>query len=340
LVALPCFHLLRRTFPGAEIILLTNLPATDQIVPAEAVLRGTGLVDRYIRYPGGTRDIRHLRALRREIRSLALDALIYLAEPRGAVSLYRDYLFFRLCGVRRILGLDPLGIQVKPLWPIAGSAMQEAEGQRLGRQLYSIGSIDFHAESYWNLQLSSTETEEAARIVEEAFPPPPRRWERRLLGLSIGTKQTINDWGDANWQSVVEALGGFEFGLIMVGGPEDRARSQALADRWPGPALNVCGSVSPRVTAAVLQHVRLFLCHDSGPMHLAAAVGTPCVAVFSRRNPPGKWFPFGVGHTVLYPTAKSGSIASIRPRQVVAAVVDALGARENVRLSSNLSLAG
>jgi len=50
----------------------------------------------------------------------------------------------------------------------------------------------------------------------------------------------------------------------------------------------------------VLTHARMYLGHDSGPMHLAAAVGTPCVAVFSSRSLPGEWFPYGDQHRVLY----------------------------------------
>jgi ADP-heptose:LPS heptosyltransferase len=45
---------------------------------------------------------------------------------------------------------------------------------------------------------------------------------------------------------------------------------------------------------------KVFVGHDSGPMHLAAASGTPCVAIFAARNPPGQWFPLGEGHEVLY----------------------------------------
>jgi ADP-heptose:LPS heptosyltransferase len=35
-------------------------------------------------------------------------------------------------------------------------------------------------------------------------------------------------------------------------------------------------------------------------MHLAAAVGTRCVAIFSSQNLPGEWFPYGTGHKVIY----------------------------------------
>ena len=39
--------------------------------------------------------------------------------------------------------------------------------------------------------------------------------------------------------------------------------------------------------------------NDSGPMHLAAMVGTPCVAVFSAREARGRWDPFGTRHVML-----------------------------------------
>ena len=50
--------------------------------------------------------------------------------------------------------------------------------------------------------------------------------------------------------------------------------------------------------AALLAQFDVFLCHDSGPMHVAAAVGTPVVALFSSQNAT-IWRPLGERHTVL-----------------------------------------
>jgi ADP-heptose:LPS heptosyltransferase len=55
-----------------------------------------------------------------------------------------------------------------------------------------------------------------------------------------------------------------------------------------------------RETAAVIQRARLYIGHDGGLMHLAHAVGTRCVSVFSGYSRPGVWFPYGRGHRVLY----------------------------------------
>lgn len=58
--------------------------------------------------------------------------------------------------------------------------------------------------------------------------------------------------------------------------------------------------LTSRESAAVLKHATVFVGHDSGPMHLATSVGVPCVAIFSSRNKPGVWFPYGNNHQVLY----------------------------------------
>jgi heptosyltransferase III len=52
--------------------------------------------------------------------------------------------------------------------------------------------------------------------------------------------------------------------------------------------------------AAALGYAKVFLGPDSGPMHVVAAVGVPCVIAFSASTLPGNWFPHGVQHQVLY----------------------------------------
>ena len=64
--------------------------------------------------------------------------------------------------------------------------------------------------------------------------------------------------------------------------------------------MNLCGALTPRESAAAIARARLFVGHDSGPMHLAAAVGTPVVAIFAARNIPRQWFPYGKQHQVVY----------------------------------------
>ena len=110
------------------------------------------------------------------------------------------------------------------------------------------------------------------------------------------------DWGVENWRTLLESLQRRypTHGLVLIGAAEDRSGAAAAASDWRGPQVNLCGELTPRETAAVLARAQLFLGPDSGPMHLAAAVGTPAVIAFSARGLPGVWFPVGTSHQVVY----------------------------------------
>lgn len=64
--------------------------------------------------------------------------------------------------------------------------------------------------------------------------------------------------------------------------------------------------------AALLAQFDAFLCHDSGPMHVAAAVGTPVVALFGSQNAT-IWRPLGAGNTVLQTPLPCACIGSAAP---------------------------
>jgi len=66
-----------------------------------------------------------------------------------------------------------------------------------------------------------------------------------------------------------------------------------------GTGLCAAGELSVRESAALMEGARFYLGNDTGVMHLAAAVSIPCVGVFSARNWPGIWEPYGHGHKVL-----------------------------------------
>jgi ADP-heptose:LPS heptosyltransferase len=85
---------------------------------------------------------------------------------------------------------------------------------------------------------------------------------------------------------------------VIFGGPEDRPAGDTLLSKW-GRGYNAAGALALRSSAAALKRCRLYLGNDTGTMHLAAAVGVPCAAIFSARDLPGRWYPSGRGHHVF-----------------------------------------
>jgi lipopolysaccharide heptosyltransferase III len=324
-IALPCLHLVRRRFPEARVVLLTNLPVEARAAPAASVFEGSGLVDAILTYQLGTRDLRRLQRLRDEIRGLGPDLFVYLASRNALWRVARDYLYFKSCGIDHMVGFPFVATDRLSRAPVMKGGHWGHEGQRLARCLAPLGDAEPWEEASWDLRLTEAETVRAERLIGEVLPPSAGR--RSILGLSIGTKQAINDWGGDNWRAVLRRLADADRPLLLIGSGEERARSQTLAEGWPGPVLNFCCSASQRVSAALVARTALFLCHDSGPMHLAAAVGTRCVAVFSRRNPPGQWFPFGTGHRIFYPQRPNETIQAVPPEAVAEAALEILAER-------------
>jgi ADP-heptose:LPS heptosyltransferase len=69
--------------------------------------------------------------------------------------------------------------------------------------------------------------------------------------------------------------------VILVGGPDEVELSQQVLARLPGPALDLTGKTSLPQLAAILQRADLMLSNDTGPLHLAVALGRPVVAPYT-----------------------------------------------------------
>ncbi|MFQ5423717.1 MAG: lipopolysaccharide heptosyltransferase I [Phycisphaerae bacterium] len=72
---------------------------------------------------------------------------------------------------------------------------------------------------------------------------------------------------------------------ILVGGADDRARGDDAAAASDGAAANLCGRTTLRELAALIEQATVVVTADSTPMHLAAAMGRPLVALFGPTNP-------------------------------------------------------
>ena len=79
--------------------------------------------------------------------------------------------------------------------------------------------------------------------------------------------------------------------IVVIGGPDEQPLYDELARRVDFPLASLIGRATLRQTAAVIEAADLFVGNDSGPMHLAAAVGTPIVTFFGPSEPP-KYRPY------------------------------------------------
>jgi len=308
--ALPCFHRIARSFPNSRRVLLTSSQDPAKATPVVSVLGPSGLIDDAIVYRTGERRMSALMRVRSELRSLGVKTLIYLIQPRGRRKLLRDLTFFKLCGVRHIIGASGSSDLLYPrIDPVTGWVEREAE--RLARGLSELGPLDLMNPDAWDLKLTQDEMDRA-RL--ELLP----LGGHKFAAVNLGGKTAKQDWGDSNWTALLKRMKSvFDLALVFVGAAHERKRTENLAGLWPGPSINLCGSLSPRESAAAMKFAKFYLGHDSGPMHLAASVGIPCVAVFGDHDPPKQWHPLGSQHRIIHNMA---GISAIRPQEVFEAI--------------------
>ena len=298
LVALPALHLVARAFPDAERRMLTNFPVNVKAPPAAAILENTGIVHGFLRYSVGMRGLREMLRLWWQVFRWRPEVLVYLGSPRGVESARRDSVFFRACGIKRLVGVPVTDDMQQNRWETVDGTL-EPEGARLVRNIAELGDARIDAPESWDLHLTEAEQGRADEALRPVAGLP-------LVAVSVGTKVQSKDWGRENWRALLGRIAGAYpgYALALCGAPEESEASEFAAEGWRqgsgGAVVNLCGLLTPRQSAAAFARARVFIGHDSGPMHLAAAVQTPCVAIFAARNKPRVWFPYGRQHRVIY----------------------------------------
>jgi heptosyltransferase-3 len=158
---------------------------------------------------------------------------------------------------------------------------------------------------------------EASRPVLVVRPEMRERMSARLASVGLGPGEPLvvvhpvsrwlfKAWPEVSCAEVIIRLVQHERGAVAVtSGPGDaevaaanRIMAQVEGSRAGGRVINLVGETSLGELAAVLERAALFLGVDSAPMHMAAALGIPVVALF---GPSGEhnWGPWGDGHAVV-----------------------------------------
>ncbi|MPL68905.1 Lipopolysaccharide core heptosyltransferase RfaQ [bioreactor metagenome] len=116
--------------------------------------------------------------------------------------------------------------------------------------------------------------------------------------LAPGTNWPNKCWPTSQFSALADKL--FDRGIIpvVIGGPKDDRLYDDIAANTNIPPVDLIGKTNLKELAYIIKHARVFVGGDTGPMHLAAAVHTPVVALFGPTDP-NRNGPYGSGHLVL-----------------------------------------
>lgn len=303
IVSLPALRSLRDLLPDcSEYILVDRFDNVAKVLPVEVfemVLKPRKRIS--YRGPGeGTRlsRMRSIVSLAAQLRYYRPHYGIYLMpSDRATTQIARDRAFFGFAGVKEFVGFRKV--------EQADRAEEQCPSQRCSeaflrlRRLWN-GQSDQQFAIHGRVPLLEP-TRMADDTVAHWLSNSRRFPERTLVAVCPFSNCPSRDLSlevAAGLIQKLESDAGVE--VVVVGGSKDVSPGNWIVEH-SGAGLNGCGAFSIGETAALLLRCSLAVAAESGPMHLAAAVGTPTVVVYSRTTPHlDRWFPLGTGHTILY----------------------------------------
>ena len=122
--------------------------------------------------------------------------------------------------------------------------------------------------------------------------------EDRLLAINLGTTWITKQWDVSNFAEVINQISRAtpDVKIVLTGSKAEKAQAEKLP--LSESTINLVGKTDIMQLGALLERCKVCLTCDSGPMHIAAAVGTPTVALFGPTNPT-RHRPYGKGHTII-----------------------------------------
>ncbi len=123
--------------------------------------------------------------------------------------------------------------------------------------------------------------------------------DKPWVAMNIGARWPTKRWPLTSFGAVVDQLYGAHLGpVVMIGSSEERCYTERVRALTQSPFIDLSGEVPLRCLPALLSKATAMITNDSGPMHIAAALGVPVIAIFGPTSAI-RTGPYGAGHHVL-----------------------------------------
>ena len=320
--ALPVAATLRATRPDARLVwiverreaaLLREHPDLDEVIVVDT--RGW----RRARRPGALRAVLgEVLAVRRRLRGMRLDAAIDLQGLiKSGVITAATGAPLRV-GFARGWGREPLGALFTNRHVTPPAAARHVVEQYLAL-LEPLGIREWRLE----FRLPSVTATEAR--IDDWLAAGGLKPHRRLVVINPGAGRADKKWPIASFAELAARLvqdAGAHVVVVWGPGEETAARAIVAGAGAAGARTLLAPPTDLHALIALLRRASVMVAGDTGPLHVAAALGTPCVGLYgptaAARNGP-----YGAGHASL--SAPDGTMAALTVAPVLAAATERLG---------------
>jgi lipopolysaccharide heptosyltransferase II len=294
LLATPALHAIKQSLPGIALSLLAS-PVGAQVARLnpdidEVIVHESPLIDPWCRLPHDSeRELRLIATLNEHHFDGAIIFTSFRQSPLPAAYLC----YLADIPLRLAASIDGSGSLLTTRHKHPDRSMHEVE-----RGLSLVGAIGCRSDVI-DLVLS---VPEQARAVIDSWRLPD---DRPLIVVHPGCSMPARTYPWERYAEVVDLLAEqLGASIVLTGSEEERALISRI---WQGvrsqnraAVLPLAGALEFADLCALIERANVMITNNTGPMHIAAAVKTPVVALFALTNPPEQWRPWRVPHRLLY----------------------------------------
>ena len=294
--AMPALNCLRDSYPEAHITWLVEEAASDLVTghPAvnEVLIARRKRWVRKFRFGNYLQTCKEVRQFVQQLRQRKYDLVV---DFQG---LLKSGVWVWLSGGKQRVGFGR-GMQHSEcsyLFLNHRVPAVDMEIHALERKLLLLKAINVPCQAIrYDFPLHSSHRQKMRGLLEAAGFD---RTKQPLVAINPQTMWETKLWYNDRFAAVADELAAKGMFVVFTGGSADTNVIEEIQNGMAAASLDLTGKSSLKELAALYQMADVVISTDTGPMHIAAAVGTPVVALFGP-TAPWRTGPYGESHTVL-----------------------------------------
>jgi len=293
LLTTPVINALHQRYPDARIDVLLYAE-TRPMLQAHPAISDIHVIDRNWKKEGGWQRFKHESALKATIRSRHYDVVINLADQ------WQSAMITRFSGAPVRIGFA-FKKRRNRLWQFCHNYLVSTDNHHLlhtvEQNLSALQPLDVPIEGISaSMHYSDSDLQQTRQVLQQ------QHINGRYLVIQPTSRWIFKCWEDEKVAAVIDQLAHPNLKVVLTAAPD--AREQAMIDNIlslckNADVVSVAGKLTLPQLAALIDDAELFIGVDSAPMHMAAALSTPCIALFG----PTKlqhWRPWGERNRVIW----------------------------------------
>lgn len=270
LFAVPALAALKQTYPGAELTLL-GAPMHRELLTSRP-----GPVDRVVVVPvsrgvrGDERTADDGPALKRFFAEMRDEGFDVAFQLHGGGRYSNPF-------VQRLGARLTVGMRDKDAPPLDRYLPYVYLQHEVLRYLEVVGMVGARTDGLSpHMAVTDTDVDESLRLVPHQ--------ERPLAVVHPGASEPRRRWPASGFAAVADALAGAGAAVVLMGGEDESEVAARVGESMTATAIDTSGRLSIRGLVGLLSRAAVYIGNDSGPLHLARAVGTASVGVYWSAN--------------------------------------------------------